>query len=114
MRSDARSHRDFGVQFRRPHDGPLARGLHSRSSLSIRRILDIGLVVSECWTRPTRARVPEASIDSCSRRPCDCNTMSHLDIATLLRAGSSLRRRRGGLILVGAMGAEKRHSVYSE
>ena len=66
--------------------------------------LDIGLVVSNAGTG-NPGEFLRSLIDSCSEETLRLNTMSHLDIAHYF-GGKLAERRRGGLILVGAMGAE--------
>src|SRR5580700_5688062 len=94
--------RDFGVQFRvltmdLSQEGFIAKlAEHTKD-------LDIGLVVSNAGTaNPGEFLKLDRQLLEATLR---LNTMSHLDIAHYF--GRKLaERRRGGLILVGAMGAE--------
>src|SRR6202158_641615 len=94
--------RDFGVQFR-----ALTMDLSQEGFLpklaEHTKDLDIGLVVSNAGTaNPGEFLKPDRQLLQATLR---LNTISHLDIAHYF--GRKLaERRRGGLILVGAMGAE--------
>jgi len=94
--------RDFGVQFR-----ALAMDLSQEGFVPMlaehTKDLDIGLVVSNAGTANAGEflKLDRQLLEETLR----LNTMSHLDIAHYF--GRRLaERRRGGLILVGAMGAE--------
>src|SRR6202158_1172597 len=94
--------RDFGVQFR-----ALTMDLSQEGFLpklaEHTKDLDIGLVVSNAGTANPGEflKLDRQLLEETSR----LNTMSHLDIAHYF-GGKLAERRRGGLILVGAMGAE--------
>jgi len=90
------------VSVPRPHDGPLGRGLHPEARRAYED-LNIGLVVSNAGTaNPAQfLKLDRHLLEETLR----LNTMSHLDIAHYF-GGKLAVRRRGGLILVGAMGAE--------
>src|ERR1700747_1435622 len=94
--------RDFGGQFR-----PLSMDLSQEGFIpklaELTKDLDIGLVVSNAGTANPGEflKLDRQLLEETLR----LNTMSHLDIAHYF--GRKLaERKRGGLILVGAMGAE--------
>src|ERR1700732_3971410 len=93
---------EFDVQYR-----ALAMDLSQEGFIaglaSATRDLDIGLVVSNAGTgNPGEFLKLDRQLLQATLR---LNTMSHLDIAHYF-GGKLAERRRGGLILVGAMGAE--------
>jgi short-subunit dehydrogenase len=94
--------RDFGVQFR-----PLAMDLSQEGFIvglaDATHDLDIGLVVSNAGTpNPGEFLKLDRQLLQATLR---LNTMAHLDIAHHFGAKLA-ERRRGGLILIGSMGAE--------
>src|SRR6266852_6565930 len=94
--------RDFGVQFRALTMDLSQEGFIEKLAAHTKD-LDIGLVVSNAGTgNPGEfLKLDRQLIEETLR----LNTMSHLDIAHYF-GGKLAERRRGGLILVGAMGAE--------
>ncbi|HEY1401410.1 MAG TPA: SDR family NAD(P)-dependent oxidoreductase [Terriglobales bacterium] len=94
--------RDFGVQFR-----PLAMDLSQEGFIvglaDATHDLDIGLVVSNAGTpNPGEFLKLDRQLLQATLR---LNTMAHLDIAHHFGAKLA-ERRRGGLILIGSVGAE--------
>ena len=94
--------RDFGVQFRAITMDLSQEGFISKLAEHTKD-LDIGLVVSNAGTANPGGflKLDRQLLEETLR----LNTMSHLDIAHYF-GGKLAERRRGGLILVGAMGAE--------